>query len=70
MIRVESAFHDVAYFIGAALTIEDRRAHELEIVEHYLRTLEKFGVESLFTSDREVAMVASSIYRTLLRRMG
>jgi hypothetical protein len=54
MIHIGSAFHDLAYFIGAALTVEDRRAQEWEIVDHYLRTLEKFGVESLSTSDEEV----------------
>jgi hypothetical protein len=55
MIHIGSAFHDLAYFIGAALTVEDRRAKEWDIVEHYLRTLEKFGVETLRISDEEVA---------------
>jgi hypothetical protein len=55
MIHIGSAFHDVSYFIGAALSIEDRRANEWDILDHYLRTLEKFGVESLSTSDEEVA---------------
>lgn len=54
MIHIGSALHDVAYFIGAALSIEDRRAHEWDLVEHYLRTLENFGVEPLSTSDEEV----------------
>ncbi|KAF2636156.1 aminoglycoside phosphotransferase [Massarina eburnea CBS 473.64] len=55
MIHIGSAFHDLSYFIGAALTVEDRRAREWDIVDHYLRTLEKFGVEPLSTSDEEVA---------------
>jgi hypothetical protein len=55
MIHIGSAFHDLAYFIVAALNVEDRREREWDIVEHYLRTLEKFGVEPLSTSDREVA---------------
>jgi hypothetical protein len=54
MIHIGSAFHDLAYFVGAALTVEDRRANEWVIVQHYLRTLEKFGVEPLFVSDAEV----------------
>lgn len=54
MIHIGSAFHDLAYFIGAALSIQDRRAHEWDIVEHYLRVLEKFGVEPLSVSDVEV----------------
>ncbi|KAF2688337.1 aminoglycoside phosphotransferase [Lentithecium fluviatile CBS 122367] len=55
MIHIGSAFHDLSYFIGAALTVEDRRAREWDIVNHYLRTLEKFGVDPLFTSDEELA---------------
>ncbi|EOA89367.1 hypothetical protein ACJQWK_09439 [Exserohilum turcicum] len=55
VIHIGSAFHDVAYFIGAALSIEDRRAREWDIVQHYLCTLEKFGVESLSVAEPEVA---------------
>lgn len=55
MIHIASAFHDVAYFVGAALSIEDRRTHEWDMVDHYLRTLEKYGVEALSSSDEEVA---------------
>ncbi|KAI1822361.1 kinase-like domain-containing protein [Xylaria intraflava] len=46
MIHIGSAFHDVAYYIAGALTVEDRRAHEWEIVDHYLSMLMKFGVSS------------------------
>ncbi|KAL1598756.1 hypothetical protein SLS60_007897 [Paraconiothyrium brasiliense] len=56
MIHIGSAFHDLSYFVGSALTIEDRRAKEWAIVDHYLRTLEKFGVEPLSVSDEEVAI--------------
>ncbi|KAK3209271.1 hypothetical protein GRF29_69g1300709 [Pseudopithomyces chartarum] len=55
MIHIGSAFHDLAYFIGASLTIEDRREKEWDVVDHYLRTLERFGVEPLSVSDEEVA---------------
>lgn len=55
MIHIGSAFHDLSYFVGASLTVEDRRAKEWEIVDHYLQTLEKFGVERLSVSDEEVA---------------
>jgi hypothetical protein len=54
MIHMGSAFHDLSYFVGAALSIEDRRAKEWDVVEHYLRTLERFGVEPLSISDEEV----------------
>ncbi|KAI1120253.1 kinase-like domain-containing protein [Nemania abortiva] len=43
MIHIGSAFHDVAYYIAGALTTKDRRAHEWELVDHYLATLAKFG---------------------------
>ena len=56
MIHVGSAFHDLSYFVAAALTVEVRRAREWDILDHYLRTLEKFGVEPLFGSDEEVAI--------------
>ncbi|KAK3314042.1 kinase-like domain-containing protein [Apodospora peruviana] len=38
-----SALHDVTYFIVGALTVADRRAHEVELFEHYLATLHKAG---------------------------
>jgi aminoglycoside phosphotransferase (APT) family kinase protein len=50
MIHIGSAFHDVAYFIGGALTVEDRRAHEWEILDHYLATLTRLGVRTTLKS--------------------
>jgi Phosphotransferase enzyme family len=35
---------DVAYHLGTVLTVEDRRAHEVELLEHYLGELEAHGV--------------------------
>jgi hypothetical protein len=35
---------DVAYFIGGCLTAEDRRAHEEELLAHYLGALSRHGV--------------------------
>jgi len=37
--------HDVAYFLAGALTIEDRRAHERELIRHYVAELRKAGGE-------------------------
>lgn len=54
IIHLGSAFHDTSYFIAGALSIEDRRAHEWDILEHYLRTLEKLGVAPLSASDEDV----------------
>ncbi|KAI2619470.1 kinase-like domain-containing protein [Hypomontagnella submonticulosa] len=55
MIHIGSAFHDVAYFIGGALSIEDRRAHEWEIVDQYLRTLQRLGTPSFLSAQVDVA---------------
>ncbi|KAH6886335.1 kinase-like domain-containing protein [Thelonectria olida] len=49
-----SAFHDFAYFVVGALSVEDRRAHELEILEHYVNYLTKFGVEGVSIDDEDV----------------
>ncbi|KAI0112139.1 kinase-like domain-containing protein [Nemania sp. FL0031] len=55
MIHIGSAFHDVSYYIAGALTIEDRRKHEWELVDHYLATLAQFGGPAdLKSSDKDV----------------
>ncbi|TDZ39477.1 hypothetical protein C8035_v003328 [Colletotrichum spinosum] len=38
-----SCFHDVVYHVTAMLSVEDRRAHELRILDHYLETLHFLG---------------------------
>lgn len=38
-----SCFHDIVYFMTAMLSIENRRAHEMEILDHYLETLHRLG---------------------------
>lgn len=38
-----SCFHDIVYHMTAMLTVEDRRARELEILDHYLDTLHRLG---------------------------
>ncbi|KAI1079617.1 kinase-like domain-containing protein [Whalleya microplaca] len=55
MIHIGSAFHDVAYFIGGALSTEDRRAHEWEIVDHYLATLERLGTPAFSSKQDDVS---------------
>lgn len=52
--HVGPAFHDLAYFVVGALTISDRRAHEMTILDHYLKTLAKCGGPSLSAQDDEV----------------
>lgn len=55
MVHVGSAFHDVTYFMGAALTVEDRREHEWQVLDHYLESLAKFGGPVLDRKDEEVS---------------
>lgn len=54
--HIGSAFHDVAYFVAGALSVEDRRRHELSIIAHYVEMLGCHGGPSLFmtTQDGEV----------------
>ncbi|KAI4870128.1 kinase-like domain-containing protein [Hypoxylon rubiginosum] len=54
IIHIGSAFHDVAYFIGGALSVEDRRTHEWKIVDHYLTTLEKLGAPAFSSKQEDV----------------
>jgi hypothetical protein len=54
IIHIGSAFHDVAYFIGGALAVEDRRAHETEVLDHYLETLATYGGPALSSSQNDV----------------
>ncbi|OTA97822.1 hypothetical protein M434DRAFT_391443 [Hypoxylon sp. CO27-5] len=56
MIHIGAAFHDVSYFLGGALSIEDRRAHEWEILDHYLATLAKLGGPSFSSKDEDVVI--------------
>lgn len=42
-----NCFHDVSHFVTSALTVEDRRANEEQIVRHYLDTLRNLGVRQV-----------------------
>lgn len=42
-LHFNSFLHDVTYFIVGALTVEDRRANEVELFEHYLAALHEAG---------------------------
>ncbi|EFX00569.1 duf227 domain containing protein [Grosmannia clavigera kw1407] len=56
IVHVGTAFHDVAYFVTSMLTIEDRRAHEWTIIEHYLAALASAGGPALTVDDPEVRL--------------
>ncbi|KAK7211397.1 hypothetical protein V2G26_018575 [Clonostachys chloroleuca] len=49
-----SCFTDIAYYIMTALTIEDRKAHEKDLIDHYLAKLHEFGAPRLSRQDPEV----------------
>lgn len=52
--QVSSVFHDLVYFVVGALTVEDRRRYEFEILEYYLVALAEFGGPKLLGQDEEV----------------
>lgn len=43
--------HDVAYFIGGSLSIQDRRTHEKDLLQSYLGTLKHAGGPQLEIED-------------------
>ncbi|KAF6515959.1 hypothetical protein HZS61_004700 [Fusarium oxysporum f. sp. conglutinans] len=52
-----SALHDVAYFIGGSMLIQDRRAHEKDLLQSYLSALKhmggpKLGIENVWEDSR------------------
>ncbi|KAI1762426.1 aminoglycoside phosphotransferase [Hypoxylon sp. FL1150] len=49
-----SCFHDLVYFVTTTQTIEARRAHEMEILDHYLATLRRLGGPKLNRNDEEL----------------
>ncbi|KAL1879318.1 hypothetical protein Daus18300_001900 [Diaporthe australafricana] len=53
-VHVGSCFHDVAYFMCGALSIEDRRANEGRILRHYLDALCAAGGPRLDAADEDV----------------
>ena len=38
-----SCFHDLAYFLSTMMSVEDRRAHEMAVLDHYLDALHRLG---------------------------
>ena len=50
-VMMGSALWDVAYCLSSALSIADRRAHELELLDHYLESLADAGGPRLSRDD-------------------
>jgi hypothetical protein len=56
MLCFGSCFHDVCYFLTGAMTPEDRRTHEVALLDHYLASLHKFGGPKLSSKDEDVML--------------
>ncbi len=52
-----SCFHDLVYFLSSMLTVEDRRAHEMQVLDHYLDTLHRLGGPQFDRTNDEELMV-------------
>ncbi|KAI1399313.1 aminoglycoside phosphotransferase [Hypoxylon fuscum] len=59
-----SCFHDLVYFMSSMLNIEDRRAHEMEVLDHYLATLHRFGGPKFDRNDEELMIEYKRSYLT------
>lgn len=44
-LSISTGLQDVAYLVSQNVTIDERRAHESELIEHYLRRLKAHGVD-------------------------
>lgn len=53
-IHFGSCFHDVVYFVTAMMTVQERRKHEYEILDHYLDMLHQRGGPRFDRRDKEV----------------
>lgn len=47
LIHLGSPFHDIAYFVVGAMTVDDRRECEMVVLKHYLACLQKAGGPSI-----------------------
>lgn len=54
LVHIGSSVHDVAYFLVSMLTVADRRKHEWELVEGYLKTLAASGGPTISVDDPEL----------------
>lgn len=52
-----SCFHDLVYFLSSMLSVADRRAHEMAVLDHYLAALHRLGGPQLDRHTDEELMV-------------
>lgn len=55
--HVGTAFHDLAYFLVSILTVEERRMHELAVLDRYLEALARHGGPTLSRADDPEVMI-------------
>jgi len=64
---------DVAYFIGSALTVQDRRAHERDLLAYYLRALRAQGGPALDShsawGDYRIQMLHGMVWPVVTEQM-
>ena len=58
--------HDVGYFLMGAVSIEDRRAWERDLIDHYLAELRANGVNAPSREQARVAYAEQAIYGLLI----
>ncbi|HWU25972.1 MAG TPA: phosphotransferase [Rhizomicrobium sp.] len=58
--------HDVGYFLGGAVSVEDRRAWERDLIEHYLAQLRANGVNAPSSEQARAAYAEQPIYGLLI----
>lgn len=54
--HIGSCFHDVAYFVGVALSTDDRRANDMRVLQHYLDALHSYGGPRFESTDEDVLL--------------
>ncbi|KAI1206269.1 aminoglycoside phosphotransferase [Annulohypoxylon truncatum] len=59
-----SCFHDLVYFVSTTLEVEERRAHEMEVLDHYLATLHRLGGPKFERDDEELMIEYKRSYMT------
>ncbi|RYO80477.1 hypothetical protein DL762_007618 [Monosporascus cannonballus] len=59
---ISSAFHDLAYFVGGALSVTDRRAHEKDIIDHYSKSLAGFGGPAMERDGESYGEIYTFVY--------
>jgi hypothetical protein len=62
VINVTTPLRDASYFINMAMQIEDRRAHERDLLRHYLDAREALGGESIGWDDAWQAHRLHALY--------